>query len=310
MELIKPAPTPYFSLIIPSYNRPTQLAACLEAVSRQEYPCDRYEVIVVDDGSETPTAPFVEPFRSRIALRLIIQQNSGPAAARNNGAAAANGRFLVFTDDDCRPSPDWLAALARHYLQYPKPCHAVTGKTINGLRTNIYSTASQHLIDYLYSHFNTDADRACFLTSNNLALPVECFREAGGFDTAFSRAAGEDRDFTERLLETGGQLRYDPEVTIHHAHPLTLTSFLRQHFNYGRAAFCFHRLRAVRRKARITFEPFAFYLNLVRYPFTQPGPRAGSMALAFLLAVTQLVNAAGFVWESITRPVPAQGDLP
>jgi glycosyltransferase involved in cell wall biosynthesis len=303
MDLKNTPVSPDFSIIIPSYNRPTQLAACLEAVILLDYPRNRYEVIVVDDGSEPPLIPLLESYLDRLPVRLLVQQNSGPAAARNNGAATARGRFLIFTDDDCRPAPDWLAALARHYRQYPVPRHAVTGKTNNGLHANIYSTASQRLIDYLYAYYNADADRARFLTSNNLAMPVECFHEAGGFNTAFHRAAGEDRDFTERLLERGGQLRYDPEVILQHNHPLAFISFLNQHFNYGRAAFCFHRLRAVRKKARITFEPFSFYINLVRYPYTHPGSQAGSMTLAVLLAVTQLVNAAGFAWESIIRSV-------
>ena len=301
---------PFFSIIIPSYNRPTQLAVCLEAVSRQEYPRERYEIIVVDDGSETPLAPVVEPYRDRLTLRLLVQQHSGPAAARNNGAAAAKGSFLVFTDDDCRPTPDWLAALARHYRLHPEPRHAVTGKTLNGLHANVYSIASQRLVDYLYSYFNTDADQSRFLTSNNVALPVECFRETGGFDTAFRRAAGEDRDFTDRLLEAGRRICYDPDVIIHHDHPLTFKAFLRQHFNYGRAAFCFHRLRAIRRMTGITVEPFSFYLNLVCHPFTHSDTYVHSIVLAFLLAVTQLANAAGFAWESISRLMPGQGDTP
>jgi cellulose synthase/poly-beta-1,6-N-acetylglucosamine synthase-like glycosyltransferase len=279
-------------------------------LSRQEYPRERFEVIVVDDGSETLLAPVVDPFRDRLTLWLLVQQNSGPAAARNNGVAAAKGSYLVFTDDDCRPSPDWLAAIARHYRLYPEPRHAVTGRTLNGVHENVYSTASQRLIDYLYSYFNTDADQARFLTSNNLAMPVECFREVGGFDTVFRRAAGEDRDLTERLLEAGRHIRYDPEVTIHHDHPLTLKSFLQQHFNYGRAAFCFHRLRSVRRMTGITFEPFSFYLNLLRHPFTHSATRVVSLALAFLLAVTQLINAVGFAWEFISRLMPGQGDTP
>jgi cellulose synthase/poly-beta-1,6-N-acetylglucosamine synthase-like glycosyltransferase len=301
---------PFFSIIIPSYNRPAQLAMCLEAMSRQKYPRERYEVIVIDDGSETPLGPVVDPFHDRLTVRLLVQQNSGPAAARNKGAAVAKGRFLVFTDDDCRPTPDWLTALARHYRLHPTPPHAVTGKTLNGLRSNVYSIASQCLVDYLYSYFNTDADQARFLTSNNLTLPVECFRDIGGFDTAFRRAAGEDRDLTERLREAGKQICYVPEVLIHHDHPLTFKAFLRQHFNYGRAAIRFHRLRAARRKTRMTIEPFPFYLNMVRQPFTHSGMCADSMVLAFLLAVTQLSNAGGFAWESFSLLMPGQGDTP
>lgn len=299
---------PYFSIIIPACNRPRQIAECLEAISRQDCPYHRFEVVVVDDGSASPLAPVVEPFRDRLRLCLLVQENQGPAAARNHGAAAAHGEYLVFTDDDCRPAPGWLAALEQHFQSHPTTPHAVTGKTVNGLPDNFCSTASQELIDYLYAYFNGDDCRARFLTSNNLALPADCFRKVGGFDTTYRQAAGEDRDFTERLLETGLEIRYDENIVLFHAHPLTFASFVRQHFNYGRAAYHFQKGRARRRKTPITFEPLSFYLSLLRHPFSYARPWGLSAAVACLLAVTQLVNAAGFAWQSV-RCRPATSTL-
>ena len=77
-------------------------------MTRLGYPQDRFEVIVVDDGSEPPMDSVVSFFRDRLELVLLSQANSGPAAARNTGAAQAKGKFLAFTDDDCTPAPDWL----------------------------------------------------------------------------------------------------------------------------------------------------------------------------------------------------------
>src|SRR3990172_7747823 len=95
---------------------------------------------------------------SRIDATCVRQRNAGPASARNTGAAQARGEFLAFTDDDCRPAPDWLRGLALRLTQSPD-C-VIGGRTTNALPDNPYSSASQLLIDYLYSYYNADPDRA------------------------------------------------------------------------------------------------------------------------------------------------------
>jgi glycosyltransferase involved in cell wall biosynthesis len=117
-----------FSVVIPAHNRPRQLIECLAAISVLAYPVSRYEVIVVDDGSDESMEPAVAPFLGRMNIALLRQSNSGPAKARNAGAAAARGKYVAFTDDDCRPDPCWLAALAKSVAANPG-C-AVGGQTI------------------------------------------------------------------------------------------------------------------------------------------------------------------------------------
>ena len=103
---------PFCSVIVPTHRRPAQLAECLAALARLDYPPDRYEVIVVDDGGGMPLDDVLEPFRDRMAVSCLTGRRAGPAAARNAGAARARGDLLAFTDDDCRPRPDWLRRLA------------------------------------------------------------------------------------------------------------------------------------------------------------------------------------------------------
>src|ERR1035441_39433 len=158
-----------FSIGVPAHNRPLRLGQCLQALAAVAYPVTRYEVIVVDDGSEESLEPVVAPFLGCLNIALLRQPNSGPAGARNAGAAAARGRYVVFTDDDCRPAQGWLDALARRLAANPQS--AAGGKTENGLAGNLFSSASQILVDYLYRHWNRDADDAVFIPSNNLAFP-------------------------------------------------------------------------------------------------------------------------------------------
>jgi GT2 family glycosyltransferase len=285
---------PWFSIIIPTYNRPRPLADCLQALTRLNYPRDRFEVIVVDDGSATATETVIAAFRNRLSVTMVKQQRNGPASARNLGAAQAKGRFLAFTDDDCAPTPDWLRAFAARFAVAPN--HAIGGRTVNALPDNLYATASQMLVTYLYAYYNAEPGQARFLASNNLAIPADRFQTVGGFDAVFRTAGAEDREFCDRWRHLGYQMTSAPEALIMHAHAMTFRGFVHQHFNYGCGAFICHQLHARRAQKRIKMEPLIFYVNLLRFPFLQVlGWRAS--VLSMLLAVAQVANASGFFWQ-------------
>ena len=294
---------PFFSIVIPTNNRPAQLKNCLESLSGLDYPLKCFEVIVVNDGGQIPLEPVVAPFRDRIDLKLLSQPHSGPAIARNLGAAHARGKFLAFTDDDCATASNWLRKLTARFATAPD-C-AVGCRTINALPNNSYSTTSQLLIDYLYSYYNADPNNARFLTSNGLALPAERFYAVGGFDTTFRRAGAEDRELCDRWLDHRYKMTYDPQAVVYHAHVLTLRTFWRQHFNYGRGAFHFHQIRARYSQIAIKVEPLSFYFNLVSYPFSHV--QAGrSLLVAALLVIAQVANVAGFLLERGLAVLPLQ----
>lgn len=187
---------PFFSIVIPTYNRPARLASCLAAISKLNYPRDRFEAIVVDDGSKMTLDEVVAPLKTQIKIELFRQENAGPAAARNRGAKEAGGEFLAFTDDDCQPLPDWLSQFAASLAIAPKAM--IGGQTINALIDNPFSTASQKLIDYLYEYYNPAKGKVAFFASNNIAMSKSGFHNLGGFDVSFPLAAAEDRDFCDR----------------------------------------------------------------------------------------------------------------
>jgi glycosyltransferase involved in cell wall biosynthesis len=284
---------PFFSVIVPTYRRPGQLTTCLEGLARLDYPGDRFEVIVVDDGSATPPEAVVARFRGALNVRLLTQSHAGPAAARNTGAAQARGQFLAFTDDDCVPASSWLRALAARFVTAPE--RAIGGRTLNSLLDNPYSSTSQAILELVYAYYNADPAQAHFFASNNLALPTLQFHAIGAFNATF--ATSEDRDLCDRWLSHGYRMTFAPEALIYHAHPLTFRTFWRQHFNYGRGAFRFHQARG--RRGSGPFRPeLGFYLNLLRHPLRQGGGRR-CLLLAAMLLVWQMANTAGFVWEAM-----------
>jgi GT2 family glycosyltransferase len=288
---------PTFSIIVPTYCRPKQLAACLESIAQLEYPRELFEVLVVDDGSSSPPPhEIISAFSSKFPVSLMTPKHGGPAAARNAGAGQAKGKFLAFTDDDCAPAPDWLQALATRLAVSPD-C-MIGGHAINALVHNPCAAASQMLIDYLYSYFNTRVGEGSFFTSNNICVPADHFRAIGGFDVSFSNAAAEDRDFCDRWFHSGRRLIYAPEIIVYHAHALTLKTFWRQHCTYGRGANQFYRLHYQRTSEKLKLNRLTFYSNLLKHPFSN---RSGGKAFStsMLLALSQVATFAGFAWEDM-----------
>jgi glycosyltransferase involved in cell wall biosynthesis len=288
--------TPFFSLIIPTYNRRDPLMRCLHGVAEMDYPRDRFEVIVVDDGSAASSESIVESFRDEFRALWIGQSNGGPAAARNTGASRAGGEFLAFTDDDCIPSRQWLRVLAT--VVAADPLCMVGGSAVNVCRDNVYSSASQLIIDLVYAYYNGDPNAGRFFATNNLALPADGFRALGGFDAGFRTS--EDRDLCARWLASGSRMIYAPNAVVSHAHVLTWRTFCRQHFEYGRGAFRLHKKNARCQNGYSVVDP-GFYGAVARLAgqrLRQLSKRR-AVALAGLLIAWQLASATGWVREAI-----------
>lgn len=290
-------PFPTFSIIVPTIGRIPALHNCLEAVKALNYPQEKLEILVVFDGC----SPLELPALGSLTVRTLSQPQRGPAAARNYGASVAAGKYLAFTDDDCVLSPDWLLTLAAVFNRYPDTMAG--GKTINSLADNPYASASQLLVDFLYERLNEQQNQAMFLTANNMAVSRQLFLACGGFDETFSLAAGEDREFCARWFNRGGTIHYAPEAVVHHAHDLTLSGFWKQHVNYGRGAYLFHKKRGIQEAKRSHFAGFSFYVNLLFFPLRQ-SQKSRAMGYFLLFLAMQTATTLGYLKErfSIFKP--------
>lgn len=287
------------SIIIPSYNRPDSLGNCLQSIADLTGVNDNVQTIVVNDGSAAAYEDSIHAYRSKLDLIYIEQSNEGPASARNHGAMHAGGAFLVFLDDDCTLPSGWLQE-----VQCAIDDHSVFGgHTVNCLERNVYSQASQVLVDYLYTYYNRDHENGVFLTSNNLIIPKHIYDALGGFDLAFSDAAAEDRDLCDRLLHHGYPIKYRPKIVVRHYHGLRLKSYFRQHFKYGYSAHLYHQKRRQRNMKRPSIEPLSFYRNLILFPYRIKSPRA--FTISALTLVSQMANVLGF-WKAKYPLSPAR----
>ena len=280
-----------FSIVIPTYNRPRQLANCLDSIGRLEVDGQTVEVIVVNDGGPIAEHGSLQARTGAIPLRLLSQSRGGPSAARNAGAREASGTFLVFVDDDCILSQDWLLKVSASTEAHPDAI--IGGRTVNALRENLFSEASQTLVDYVYQYYNDDdAARSTFFASNNMTIPSAGFAAVGGFDEHFQTA--EDRELCRRWSKRGGRFHFDESIVVQHAHRLSVRSMLAQHFGYGRGAYPYW-IRANHSPGKIQVEPTRFYFDMLRFPFTCRKPNA--FRLSMLIILSQAANAAGFACE-------------
>jgi GT2 family glycosyltransferase len=287
----------HFSIITPTYNRPDRLARYLDSLTKLDYPRERFEVVLVDDGSDVPIEPLADSFRDRLNIVFRNCNHGGAAMARHVGAESASGTNLAFTDDDCTPDPAWLIHLERALASTPN-CGA-GGRTANALQENNFSIASQALISYLYENLNADERGATFFAANNVAFPRQRYFEVGGLDTTWP-FCGEDRDLCQRWLHHGYPLVYAPDAIVRHHHDLDLRRFWKQHFNYGRGARRFRKTVAAASPEAARFQSLSFYARLPFAGFREVrGWRA--FPVAALLVLSQISNAWGYFREQI-RP--------
>ena len=281
----------FFSVVVPTYQRGESLARCLDALGAQTLEHDRFEVIVVDDGSTVPPREAVARAGASIDVRLIEQANAGPAMARNTGAMMARGELLAFTDDDCRAEPGWLTAF--DVALRAQPDALAGGRTLNAIDSP-FAEASQLLADFVASYFHGGVSGR-FFTSNNLAVSRAQFLASGAFDTSFPFSAGEDRELCDRWSAQGRPSVRVEGAVIRHEHALTARRFVRQHFTYGRGGAAFRRKRAATDRP-VAVEPGFYAKSLTHAWRHSPGMRG-----ALYVALTMLAHAsyaAGLLWES------------
>jgi cellulose synthase/poly-beta-1,6-N-acetylglucosamine synthase-like glycosyltransferase len=298
-----------FSIVVPTRNRAAPLEKCLIALGALEYERDGYEVLVVDDGSEPPMDGVVARHGGALRVRCLRAEGGGPAAARNMALRVAEGEYVAFTDDDCRPAAGWLRAFDRAIAGLGEGERVRTGfggRIVDSPENAIYGRASQMLVSFLYD-YNERADGLRFFCSNNLVFPRQALLAMGGFDESFPLAAAEDRYICARWLRDG-ELRFVPEAVVEHRQMLGFRGFVRQQFRYGRGACQFWRRRMTDERAKNRLLPGEFYARMLAYPFGRVAwPEA--VATSLLLALSQAAVAAGYYRERglIGRPEVKSG---
>jgi glycosyltransferase involved in cell wall biosynthesis len=283
-----------FSVVIPTRNRPEALAACLHSFCQLDYPAGAWELIVVNDGGAESFTAVSSQLQQALPLKLIDAPATGPAAARNRGAAAANFAYLAFTDDDCRVMPDWLRQFDAGFDQ--TGCDGLGGSWCNPQPDNSAMRAAQFLIEFMYGYLRDATNNYLMLVSNNVAYQRVVFTAVGGFNETFPLAAGEDMELGFRLVAHGYRQGHWPNAQVWHHHNLSHWGHLRQQFRYGRGGHFFLQAMAMQARNGRVVQPGSarnFYLALAKSVRQQKEP----LSFAALVALAQVAYRLGQFYQ-------------
>jgi glycosyltransferase involved in cell wall biosynthesis len=267
---------PDVSVVIPTHNRAALLRGALDSLSAQAFPRERFEVLVVDNGSADETEPVARRWLETggVPGRHVREDRLGLAFARNRGIEEARAPIVAFVDDDVRADPGWLAALVAAFDD-PEPCGiggAVRLRPEAPLPSWLHQNHRKLLAELDLGPAPCRVERYPYLVGANLALRAEAFRRFGLFDESLDRRgasllSGGDTELCSRIVRGGGILAYEPRAVVHHLVPperTRLSFFLRRSYDQGRTVCRYHRLGGG--GDRSPARPVTLARNLARIP--------------------------------------------
>ena len=226
-----------FSIIVPVYNRPDEVADLLDSLEAQTD--GGFEIVIVEDGSTVPCLE-AEPDaggnlrvkgREGLRLKYYRKPNEGRSIARNYGMARADGDFFVFVDSDCILPPGYIASLRRSLAASPADCFggpdaahssfSKTQKAINYAMTSFLTTGGIRGGKVSMEKFTP--------RTFNMGFSREVYDRVGGFREMFS----EDIDMSTRIRLAGFRITLFPDVYVYHKRRVDMRKFWKQVHVFG-----------------------------------------------------------------------------
>jgi glycosyltransferase involved in cell wall biosynthesis len=225
-DLMNASEDSFVSIIVPVYNGEEAIDLCVESLLGQDYPQDRYEVIIVDNGSKDSSAEIVRRYPVKLFSETSIQSSY---AARNRGIEASRGDFLAFTDSDCIASMDWLTNLLSGFVS----------PEVGGVAGRVKAVDQQNAVskyEELKHHRNDKYVNGIFYmpfaATCNVMYRRSVFDQIGLFDETF--ISGGDVDFSWRMqIETNLKLKYQPQAVVEHFNCMTIWEYSKKPKKYA-----------------------------------------------------------------------------
>ena len=211
---------PFISVIVPVFNGSQHIGQCLDALNGQSYTA--YEIIVVDDASTDDSVEIC----SRKGVKILkLEQQSGPAVARNFGSKRARGEVLLFIDADVVVHEDTIARVANDFVERPDIA-AVFGSYDDTPAVKDFVSQYKNLMHH-YVHQQSNPD-ACTFWAGCGAVRREIFDKVGGFDgERYPKPSIEDIELGFRLHRMGNKILLDKELQVKHMKRWGLFNLLR-----------------------------------------------------------------------------------
>ena len=219
-----------FSIIIPVYNRPDEVAELLESLTKQT---DKgFEVLVIEDGSSVPCEEVCKQYEKQLDLHYYFKPNSGRSETRNYGIARATGDWFIIYDSDVIVPPQYIATVRAELEKNPVDCYggpdaadesfSDVQKAINYSMTSVMTTGGIRGATKNKEKFSP--------RSFNMGISRKCFETVGGYKNMI----GEDIDLSIRIQQAGFKTTLIPEAYVYHKRRVDLKKFFRQVNTFGK----------------------------------------------------------------------------
>jgi glycosyltransferase involved in cell wall biosynthesis len=240
-SLRSPAVDGFVSVVVPTRNRAEKLRVCLESLLKQDFPADKYEIVVVDDGSTDASREVALSLASGGSgpeLKVAAQEHRGGNRARNVGLAVSRGDPVCIVDDDVQAPATWLAAMADGFDRYPH-ADAFAGRVQVRVEDPRWKGCRRHPVAASLELGSKDTEVPGAVGAN-MALRRRAVDRVGGFDEWLAR--GQETEWFERLRSAGGTTMYVARASVWHrrtADDIRLNRLVRSSFGQGAATYTF-----------------------------------------------------------------------
>jgi poly-beta-1,6-N-acetyl-D-glucosamine synthase len=253
--------SPFVSIIVPAYNEAKVLKRSLQSLLRLNY--NKYEIIIVNDGSTDNTKEIAESFvgyqpgkLNQIKITLINKENGGKSTALNTGIKYSNAEFVLCMDGDSQLSPDSLKRAARHFIN--SKIGAVAGN-VKVLNRKKFLTDLQAL-EYIEGLNMARSAQSFVRAVNIIPGPIGLFRKSTIIQAGFySRDTfAEDADLTLKILAKGWKIYYEPRAISFTEAPSSFQQLLKQRYRWTRGI-----IQSIRKHKKLLINPTIDFRNTV-----------------------------------------------
>lgn len=199
---------PFVSIIIPAKNEERNIAECLRSIQALDYPRNKIEILVIDNGSKDNTVSIAR----EMGAETFILPDATIAALRNYGFNKSRGDLIAFLDADCLPNPQWLN-LSVDAMRTDNSVAAVRGiHALNGGRSAFW--VEEYWINYLNSKYPADIQYINTVSSFCFVVKRKTIEAIGGFNE--NLVTCEDYDLGYRIVHSGGKIVVNRRIEVVH----------------------------------------------------------------------------------------------
>lgn len=194
------------TIIVPAFNEEEEISNCLDSLLRLNYPKNKYEIIVVDDGSRDRTPQIVRNYEDKyFNIRLLSKKNGGKASAQNLGLKHANGKYILVTDADATPEINWVTKMVKDLQKHDLVIGSWYPKSTNYWGEKIQNSFC--LMIFKYHALNRISD-----VGVNNGFKKEIVTKVGDFNESKLVVLS---DFMQRAIDEGFNVFFDPEIVVY-----------------------------------------------------------------------------------------------